>query len=533
MSQAAPNASPATAPWTPAVNPLLIAFTVMVATFMEVLDTSIANVSLPHIAGNLSAGLDESTWVLTSYLVSNAIVLPLSGWLSMLFGRKRLFMACVALFTLSSLLCGLAPNLEVLVICRVFQGIGGGSMQPLAQAILFESFPRSKRGMAMAIFAMGVVCAPIIGPTVGGWITDTYTWRWIFFINVPVGFLSIALTSALIEDPPYLRRRRLSEVRIDYVGLGLLTLGLGALQIMLDKGEREDWLASGFIFTLLVVGVAALVLLALWEWWEPDPVLELHLLKDRNFAAATVILFALGFVLYGSLMLLPLLLQTLMGYTATLSGLVVSPGGLVTLAVLPLVGRMLARFEARWLVIFGIAGMSYSLWLMAGFNLYIDFWTATWARIVQGLGMAFLFVPINTMAFYFVPREQTGHATGLANLARNIGGSCGIAFAATAIARGAQVHQAHLVGNLSPLNPLYQAATQQATGTLLARGQSLAVAQDQAQGFIYAGMVRQAHMLSFNDVFALMAVMFLLLTPLLFMMKKAPPHRDGGVAAAH
>ncbi len=471
--------------------------------------------------------------MLTSYLVSNAIVLPLSGWFSSIFGRKRFFSVCVGLFTVSSLLCGLAPNLGWLVFFRVLQGAGGGSMQPLSQAILIESFPKSKRGMAMAIYAMGVVVAPIIGPTVGGWITDNYTWRWIFLINVPIGILAILLASAVVEDPPYLHRRKLRQLRIDYVGLSLLCIGLGALQIMLDKGQREDWFSSNFIIVLLVVTVASLLVLVIWEWWQHDPVLELHLLKDRNFAGATATMFLLGFVLYGSLVLLPLLLQTLLGYTAELSGMVLSPGGIVTLITLPLVGRLLARFEARWLIVIGVFITAYSLLMMSRFNLEVDFWTSVWTRMVQGVGLAFLFVPVNNMAFYFVPREKTNYASGLINLARNIGGSCGIAFAATVLSRWSQAHQNYMVCNLSPLNPQFQTATQAATNMLVQQGQAPSVAQNQAQQLIYSNMVRQATMMSFNDVFFLMAATFLILIPVLLVMKKAPPHREGDMPAAH
>jgi DHA2 family multidrug resistance protein len=460
-------------------------------------------------------------------------VLPLSGWFSSIFGRKRFFMVCVGLFTVRSLLCGFAPNLGWLVFFRVLQGVGGGSMQPLSQAILVESFPKSRRGMAMAIYAMGVVVAPIVGPTVGGWITDNYTWRWIFFINIPIGVLSLMLTGATIEDPPYMHRRKLRELRIDYVGLGLLGIGLAALQIMLDKGEREDWFSSNFIVALLLITGSSLLVLVIWEWWQHDPVLELHLLKDRNFAGATATMFLLGFVLYGSLMLLPLLMQTLLGYTAQLSGMVLSPGGIVTLISLPLVGRLLAHFEARWLVVIGVVVTAFSLLLMSQFNLTVDFWTPTWARMIQGVGLAFLFVPVNSMAFYFIPRHKTNYAAGLINLARNVGGSCGIAFAATMLSRWSQAHQNYLVANLSPLNPQFQAATQAATSVLVQHGQTVTVAQDQARQLIYSSTVQQATMMSFNDVFFLMAATFLILIPVLFAMKKAPPHREGDLPAAH
>ncbi|MCY2925245.1 MAG: DHA2 family efflux MFS transporter permease subunit [Planctomycetota bacterium] len=504
----------------------------MLVTFMEVLDTSIAVVSLPHISGNLSAGIDESTWVLTSYLVSNAIVLPLSGWFSSLFGRKRFFMACVGVFMASSLLCGLAPTLPWLVVFRILQGAGGGSMQPIAQAILAESFPPHRRGMAMAVYAMGVVVAPIVGPTVGGWITDNYSWRWIFFINVPVGMISLLMASWVIQDPPYLVRRTFrTGLRIDYIGLALLSVGLGALQIVLDKGQREDWMESNFILILTVITAASLVALVFWELRQSQPVVELHLLKGRNFAVSTFTMFALGFVLYGSTALLPIFLQTMLGYTAMLSGLVLSPGGLATMIALPLVGRLLGRFEPRWLVVIGVVAVVASLVQMSHFNLQVDFATAAWARVLQGVGLAFLFVPVNTMAFQPLARHQMNYASGLINLARNIGGSCGIAFVTTVLARAAQVHQNHLVGNLSPLNVGYRNALDGATAALTAAGSGPVEAAQQAQGLLYGGLIRESTMLAFVDNFRMLAILFAFIVPLMFLMKKISPSK--GPTLAH
>ena len=514
------------------INPWIIALTVMLATFMEVLDTSVANVALPHIAGDLSAGVDESTWVLTSYLVSNAIVLPLTGWLSSLFGRKRFYMTCVVLFTVSSFLCGLAPTLGLLVLFRVIQGAGGGALQPISQAILVESFPREKQGMAMAIYGMGVVVAPIIGPTLGGWITDNYTWHWIFFINIPVGFLSLFLTSMIISDPPYLVRRKLSEVKVDYIGLGLLSVGLGFLQVVLDKGQREDWFGSDFIIWCSAVALAGLLGALLWELTRKDPIVDLRMLKERNFAVATFTMFMLGFVLYGSTVLLPIMLQTLMGYTAMLSGLVLSPGGIITLAMLPIVGRLTRRFEARWLVCIGLAITGLSLLKMANFNLDIDFWTAMDAWMYSRAGLAFLFVPINVMAFYFIPKEKVNNATGIINLARNIGGSVGIANVTTLLARRAQVHQEILVSHLTPLDSAYQGALQGASRFLAQQGASATGAAQQAQGLIYGSLIRQSTMLAFIDCFWLLGLTFLALIPLMFLMKKARPGK-APVSAGH
>ncbi len=512
------------------ISPWVIALTVMLATFMEVLDTSVANVALPHIAGNLSATVDESTWVLTSYLVSNAIVLPLSGWFCTLFGRKRFFMICVGLFTVSSLLCGFAPNLGLLVFFRVLQGIGGGAMQPIAQAILVESFPPEKRGMAMAVYGMGVVFAPIIGPTLGGWITDNYSWRWIFFINLPVGAVALLLTLWLIFDPPYLVRKSLANIRIDYVGLGLLAVGLGFLQVVLDKGEREDWFNSNWIVWMSVIMAICLVAVVFWELRQREPVVDLRLLRNRNFALATLTMFALGIMLYGSTVLLPIYLQTLMGYDATTSGLVLSPGGFIVLAMLPLVGLLTSKYDTRWLITFGIAVSAVSLLYMARFNLEVDYRTAMLARCFQSLGMAFLFVPINTAAFAYMAKQDTNNATGIINLARNIGGSVGISGVATMLARRAQFHQSVLVGHLTPFDPNYRESLNAAAQALVAQGSDPALAQEQAHGVLYGLVQRHAAMLSFGDAFWLLAISFLAVLPIVFLMKRTA---TGKMAAMH
>jgi DHA2 family multidrug resistance protein len=506
-------------------NPWMIAFTVMLATFMEVLDSSVANVALPHIAGDLSAGVDESTWVLTSYLVSNAIVLPLAGWFSTLFGRKRFYMVCVAIFTISSFFCGASHSLGMLVFFRILQGAGGGAMQPISQAILVESFPKERRGMAMAVYGMGVVVAPIIGPTLGGWITDDYSWHWIFFINIPIGIFALAMTSLIIVDPVYLVRKNLREIKIDYIGLGLLSVGLGFLQVVLDKGQRADWFGSNFIIYCSILAAAGLLGAFWWELTCDEPVVDLRMLKDRNYLLATVTMFMLGFVLYGSTVLLPIFLQTLMGYTAMLSGLVLSPGGLLVLLLLPVVGRLVQKVEARWLVALGLSITGLSLLRMANFNLEIDFWTALEAWTISRLGMAFMFVPINVTAFYFIPKEKMNSATGLINLARNIGGSVGIANVTTLLARRAQFHQAVLVSHLTPLDPAYNSAVQGASRFLMQQGSSASQALTQAQGLIYGNLIRQSTMLAFIDAFWLLGLTFLSMIPLLFFMKKAAPHQ--------
>jgi len=498
----------------------------MLATFMEVLDTSVANVSLPHIAGNLSASLDESTWVLTSYLVANAIILPMGGWFSMLLGRKRFYMICVALFTISSFLCGLAPSLEALIFFRVLQGIGGGALQPMAQAILVESFPREKHGMAMAVYGMGVVVAPVIGPTLGGWITDNYTWRWIFYINIPVGILSLVMTWLLVFDPPYLPRRRFGDgLKIDYAGFGLLALGLGALEVVMDEGQKEDWFASHFITTWTVIMAVCLVAVVFWELRQKEPVIDFHVLKDRNYALATLSMLVLGFVLYASTALMPMFLQSLVGYTAMLSGMVLSPGGLVVIVCLPMVGKLMRKIQARWLVIFGVFVCSGGLFLMSGFDLQIDFRTAVISRMVQSLGMAFLFVPISTTAFAYIPKERTNYATGLFNLARNIGGSSGIAMATTMLARRTQFHQSVLVSHLTPYDFRYRQVLEGMASAMRSGGSSAPDAAAKAQGMLYGTMLRQAGMLAFCDVFWMMGVLFLLVIPLMFMIRKTAPVR--------
>ena len=516
--------------WRPAVNPWIIAIAVTLATFMEVLDTSIANVALPHIAGSLSAGQDESTWVLTSYLVSNAIVLPLSGWLSSIVGRKRFYMGCVALFTVSSFLCGFAPNLPALIIFRILQGAGGGGLQPSEQAILADTFPPAKRGMAFAVYGIAVVMAPAIGPTLGGWITDNYSWRWIFFVNIPVGILSLLLTSRLIQDPPYFRRRKLSETKIDYIGLGFVALGLGALQIVLDKGQRDDWFESNFILILAIISAASLVFVIWWEWRHKDPIIDLHLFRDRTFAVSNLLMFMLGFALLGSTLLLPLFLQTLMGYTAELSGMALSPGGFVIMVCMPLVGWLLSRYDARYLLLFGLAMLSFSLFHMTNFNLQIDFRTAVLARMLQAVGLAFLFVPINTSAYAYLPREKNNAASGLMNLARNIGGSVGISFVTTMLDRRAQKHTSDLMSHLSNSNAQFQATLRGMAQQFVSHGSSPADAQRQAYAMIQNAVQRQATMLSYLDNFHILGYAILAMIPMVFLMKKT---RSSGGMAVH
>ncbi|SPF47105.1 Drug resistance transporter, EmrB/QacA subfamily [Candidatus Sulfotelmatobacter kueseliae] len=516
--------------WRPAVNPWIIAVAVTLATFMEVLDTSIANVALPHIAGSLSAGQDESTWVLTSYLVSNAIVLPLSGWLSSIIGRKNFYMGCVALFTISSFMCGLAPNLATLIVCRILQGAGGGGLQPSEQAILADTFPPAKRGMAFAVYGIAVVTAPAIGPTLGGWITDNFSWRWIFFINIPVGILSILLTSRLIQDPPYFKRRKLHETSIDYVGLGFVALGLGTLQVILDKGQREDWFESNFIVYLSVICLASLIFVVIWEWRHKDPIVDLHLFGERTFAVSNLLMFMLGFALLGSTLLLPLFMQTLLGYTAQQAGLALMPGGFTIMLLLPLVGFLLSRYSPRWLLLFGLSMLSVSLFHMTRFDLDMDFRTATLARVLQAMGMAFLFVPINTAAYGFLPRDKNNAASGLMNLARNIGGSVGISVVTTMLDRRTQFHQNQLASHLSASNPVLQSRIK-ALGLLVqSHGGGPPGSSAVPYAFIQGILARQAAMLAYLDCFWFLGVAILLMVPMVFLMRKTRP---GGGMAVH
>jgi MFS transporter, DHA2 family, multidrug resistance protein len=514
------------------INPWVIAVTVTLATFMEVLDTSIANVALPHIAGNLSASADEATWVLTSYLVSNAIILPLSGWLSSVVGRKRFYMSCVAIFAMSSFLCGFATSLGMLVVFRILQGIGGGGLQPSEQAILNDTFPLSKRGMAFAVYGIAVVVAPTIGPWLGGWITDNYSWRWIFYINVPVGILSLVLTYFLVSDPPYMKRVNLKQgFRVDYIGLGLISLGLGSMQIILDKGQREDWFASNFIiifFVLMLIGVVAGIL---WELRVKDPIIDIHMLKNRNFAIATIVMFFLGFVLYSTTVLIPQLLQQLLGYSAELAGLALSPGGAVIMLMMPVVGMLVSRVDTRWLITFGCIVSASALFVMAGWNLNLDYRHAVYGRMLQSFGLAFLFIPINVAAFAYVPREQTNMGTGIINLARNIGASVGIASVTTLLERRTQYHMSQLGEHANSLNGAYHNMIASLTTSFSVAGATTTTAAAQARGMIYNIIQRQATMLSFVDDFKLLGVIFFAIIPIFFLLKR--PRMSGGSVAVH
>jgi MFS transporter, DHA2 family, multidrug resistance protein len=510
-----PNHSP------PTVNKWLVTIAVMAGTFMEIVDTTVVNVALPHMAGSLSAGVDESTWVLTSYLVSNAIVLPITGWLSALFGRKRFLMICLAVFTGASMLCGSAPNLGSLIVFRIFQGMGGGALQPISQAILLETFPVRERGMAMAIWGIGVVIAPIVGPVLGGWITDNMSWRWVFYINLPVGLISLLMTAAFIYDPEYIRKQRAGT--IDYIGLGLLCVGLGALQIVLDKGQQEDWFSSEFIVWLAIVAAVCLVILIYWELKNKDPVVELRLFKERNYAAGVTIMFFFGFVLYGSIVLLPLFLQTIMGYDATLAGWALAYGGIGSLMIMPIVGRLTVTIDSRWLIGVGLFINACAVYLMSLYNTEISYFYAWFPRFVQGFGLGTTFVALTTLTMSRVPQEKMGNATGIFNLSRNLGGSFGIATATTLLERRAQFHQQHLVEHLTPYSLPFTEWQQRMSQIFpeLPPNWQWWEGREALAG-LYLEVQRQAQMLAFCDDYWFFTLLFLALLPLVLLMRPLP-----------
>jgi MFS transporter, DHA2 family, multidrug resistance protein len=506
-----------------AAGPWLIAPVVALAAFMEVMDISIANVSLPHIAGALSSSQDESTWVLTSYLVTNAAVMPISGWLSARFGRKRFFLVAITGFTVASLLCGLAPSLAGLVLLRAAQGAFGGGLQPVGQAILNDSFPAEKRGMATAIYGIATVVAPTIGPTLGGWITDSYDWRWIFFINVPIGIGVVALVSALIHEAAPTQKRT-GQSPMDWTGFGFVALSLGCLQVVLDRGQEDDWFSSHFITVLALVSAVSFVLLIWRELKAHDPLVDVRLLGEKNFAVSFVLMLMLGFMLLGSTYLIPAFAQSLLGYRAVDAGMVLTPGGFVMIALLPLVGRSINKVDLRVLVAIGLVIGGLSLLWMTNFYLGISFNWLMLARMVQAASLAFLFIPINTMAFRDVPRAKTNNASALINLARNFGGSIGISVASTMLTRREQFHQSRLVGLMQGMNPAYPDYTRHLAAALGSTPDSQATL-----AAVYQSIVQQATLLSYLDDFKLLGLFFLALLPLLLLVR---PGKGGGPAAA-
>ncbi len=499
---------------------------------MEVLDTSIANVALPHIAGNLGASSDESTWVLTSYLVSNAIILPITGWLVSLVGRKRFFLICITLFTVSSLLCGIAPNLPFLLIARVIQGIGGGGLQPMAQAILADTFPPEKRGQAFSVYGMTAIVAPAIGPTVGGWITDNYTWRWIFLMNLPVGILALFLVFTFVEDPPFLRRTTLQESRVDYFGFGLLAVGVGFLQIVLDKGQEDDWFGSHFILTLSIISIVCLVVLVLWELHVKEPILDVRLFTNINFANSSVMMLMVGAASFSTTVLMPQFLQTQMGYTAESAGMVLSVAALILLIELPIVGRLTAVVQARYLMAFGWLVLTLAMFYSTRrIDLEMSFSAATWLRIAQYVPMGFIFIPATMVAYLGVPQEKSNAVAGLINFVRNIGASIGTSAVTTVLARRAQFHQVMLSDNTALASRVFQTSSASATARL--QSSMGPAAHGAAYGRLYETMLRQASTLSYIDTFWLLGVATGIMFLLSFLLRKNHLHKADAQALAH
>jgi MFS transporter, DHA2 family, multidrug resistance protein len=531
--------APATTVWKPRANRWAVALTVTLATFMEVLDTSIANVALPHIAGGLGASADEATWVLTSYLVANAVILPMSAYLTTFIGRKRFYMICVLLFGISSAMCGLAPSLPLLIFFRILQGAGGGGLAPSEQAILADTFEPKDRGKAFAIYGIAVVCAPAIGPTLGGYITDNFDWRWIFFINVPVAIVSLFLTNRIVEDPPHIikevKEQQKRGLNLDFTGFILLAIGFGSLEFVLDKGQEDDWFGSRLITTFVVLCISSLILLILWEMRQirtgHKPILDLTLFKNRNFAIAFLLMFVLGFCLFGSTVLIPQFVQALLGYTAEQAGLVISPGGLGIILLMPLVGFLVGKVDARILVAYGFFSCSVALFFMLSLNLDVSYSYVAWLRVFQASGLAFLFVPISTISFAGVPPGKNNDVSGLTNLARNIGGSVGTAFLVTVLARRAQYHQLRLGDRLTSTSASMQNQLSMTARYLHDKGgmaYSLAQGRGLAQGTVLRQLITQSTMLAYNDVILCFAIAMGIMVPVVFLMSKVKGGRAGG-----
>lgn len=513
----------------PRINPWVIGVSVSLAAFMEVLDTSIANVALPHIAGDLGASNDESTWVLTSYLVSNAIVLPITGFLTEIFGRKRFFMLCIFLFTASSFLCGASPSLGLLLFFRVLQGAGGGGLQPMAQAILADTFPPKQRGLAFALYGVTAVCAPAIGPTLGGWITDSYSWRWIFYINLPVGLLALLLVHLLVEDPPT-SRKRTGTISFDYLGLSLLVVGMGAFQIVLDKGQEDDWFGSHLILTLSIVAIASLFGLFIWEWFQKEPLIDVHLFRSFNFVASSAMFFGLGFVLFASTVLMPQLLQTQMGYTAESAGLVLSGGSALLLFTLPIVGKLTTRYPARYIIAFGWITLSIGMFIsIQQTDLLMSFASSSRLRIWQSIPIGFLFVPISLAAYVGLPPEKSNAAAGIVNFMRNVGGSVGTSLVSTMIVRRSQYHQSVLVDAARASR--FAAASNSLASRLNHAGIGRYDAHHKAVGSLMHLLAAQAAVLSYIDIYWVLTVGTAIMFLLSFLLKKNDPGGGQAVAA--
>ncbi len=511
--------------WHPKHNPWLIALTVTLATFMEVLDTSIANVALPHMAGTLGASQEEATWVLTSYLVASAIVLPISGWLSSRFGRKRFYMTCVGLFTFCSLLCGLAPTLPILILARILQGIGGGGLAPSEQAILADTFPVEQRGQAFALYGMAVVAAPAIGPTLGGWITDNFNWHWIFFINLPIGLLSLFLSNRMVEDPPYMVKERARKNPIDTWGLGLVAVGVGCLEFVLDKGQEKDWFGDRVITLTFIFALVTLAIFVWWEWRHPDPIVDLKLLKNRNFGTAVGFQFVLGMVLFSTTVLIPQFLQGLMGYTAERAGMALSAGALVLMVMMPVAGKLVSIMDARLMVAIGFFATSLGLYNMTRLDLNVSFGSIVFWRVLQVLGLSFIFIPISTLNYVGVPKGKNNQISSFSNFARNFGGSMGTALLTTFLVRTQQTHQTALAANFIPGSFGYENFIAQTKSSLMAAGQTAAQARAGATGYAYQQLLRQSSMLSYQNAFWVLSVVAIVLVPWPFIMRRPPKRK--------
>ena len=507
------------AAWKPKHNPWLVAITVTIATFMEVLDTSIANVALPHIAGSVGASQEEATWVLTSYLVASAVILPISGWISNRIGRKRFYMTCVVVFTACSLLCGLAPTLPLLILARILQGLGGGGLAPSEQAILADTFSVEKRGQAFALYGAAVVVAPAIGPTLGGWLTDNYNWHWIFFINLPFGLLSLYLSNRMVEDPPELVERTKRKDPVDFVGLISVAVGVALLEFTLDKGQEKDWFGSGEIQLTAALAVVILIFFVFWEWNHPDPIVDLKLLKNRNFGTAVFLQLVLGMVLFGSTVLIPQYLQSMLGYTAELAGKVLSPAGLVMMVMMVVAGRTLGKGDPRLTVMLGYLSVAIGLYNLTRLDLYTSFGTVTLWRALQVVGLPFIFIPISTLNYVGVPREKSNQISSLSNFARNIGGSAGTALLTTYLARSAQVHMQTLGAHITSGSYALQEYTQRFASAL---HMSAAQASTLAQANAFGQLAQQATMLAYKNAFALLAWVVMGLSPLVWLMRLPP-----------
>jgi DHA2 family multidrug resistance protein len=510
------------------INPWIIAVAVMLSTFMEVLDTTVVNVSLPHIAGSLSATVEEATWTLTSYLVANAIILPLTGWLSNFFGRKRMLMFSVTGFTIASFLCGLAPSLPFLVVCRIVQGACGGGLQPISQAILLESFPPEDRGKAMGFWGLGIVVAPMLGPVLGGWLTDSYSWRWVFYINVPIGIVSILMTSLFIFDPSYIRR---ASQKIDYWGIGMLAVGIATLQIVLDKGQEKDWFGTDWITALAVISGVVLVVFLFYELRTKDPVVNLRVFTNRTYSTGVFLMSLLGVGLYGTTVLIPLILQTLLGYPAIRAGLAMAPRGLGSFIAMPVVGMIMTKFDPRKMLMLGMVVCGITLFQISRLNLNAGFWDFCWPQFFMGLSLGLIFVPLTTISMAPIRKENMGNATSLFNLVRNLGGSIGISAVSTMQTRFQQRNINQLGAHVTPYNTSARNMMNSLQGTFVSRGSDIATAAHQARAAMFGLVERQASMLAYNSIFLILAGLFLLMLPFIFLMRR--PQTKGGPLAMH